>query len=191
MGSPKGLLTFKNNFWILEQLDRIALTEITEVYIGLGHEKGAYFKAIPWFEEACYQFVSYKDLTIKIILNPVPEKGSFSTLQTILPHTRNKDIVVNPIDVPLLNASEFNHIYLKENTVVIPNYMGKNGHPIKLKASFCEGLLHLDSHQESARLDLQIKNLDPSEISTLKVDDPLILKNLNTPEQWNSYSIQY
>lgn len=190
MGIPKGLLNYKSSYWILEQLNRLAKTNIKQVLIGLGHDHQQYFEAIPWFEAAEQNFVKYLNLDIKIVINPSPEKGSFSTLQFVLGHTPNMDAIINPIDVPLLNSLEFNQIYTTKNTVVIPNYVGKNGHPIKLKASFCEALVKLDIHQETARLDFQIKKLQPNKISIVNIADPSILNNLNNPENWESFLSQ-
>jgi len=190
MGIPKGLLKFKSSYWILEQLNRIAQTEISKVYIGLGHGHQEYFQAIPWFETAQENFVKYLHLDIKIVINTSPEKGSFSTLQSVLTNIPHVDVIMNPIDVPLLNSIAFNQIYSENNTVVIPNYEGKNGHPIKLSASFCETLVKLDNRQETARLDLQIKRLKQNKISTINILDPSILKNLNNQETWNLFLSQ-
>ena len=190
MGIPKGLLNYKSSYWILEQLNRLAKTNIKQVLIGLGHDHQQYFDAIPWFEAAEKNFVKYQQLDIKIVINPRPEKGSFSTLQSVLGHIPIMDAIINPIDVPLLNPIEFNQIYTTKNTVVIPNYKGKNGHPIKLKASFCEALVKLNIRQETSRLDFQIKKLKFNEISIVNISDPSILKNLNNPENWELFLSQ-
>jgi molybdopterin-guanine dinucleotide biosynthesis protein A len=42
MGTPKGLLEYQNSYWILEQIERIATTSISEVYIGLGYHSEEY-----------------------------------------------------------------------------------------------------------------------------------------------------
>ncbi len=187
MGIPKGLLRYKNTFWILEQLNSISKTDISEVYVGLGHDHQVYFEAIPWFETAQRKFVKYIHLNVKIIVNPTPENGSFSTLQSVLGSFTNTDVIINPIDVPLLNSNEFKQIHAADNAVTIPNYKGKNGHPIKLAAAFCESLLILDNKEDTARLDLQIKKLNPEKITKVKISDPSILKNLNNRENWNSF----
>ena len=177
---------------------------MTKVYVSMGFFPEEYFRstvdyianvqqhdgAIPWFEGAEQNFVKYLHLDIKIVINQSPERGSFSTLQSVLIHIPNMDVITNPIDVPVLNSIEFNQIYTAKNTVVIPNYKGENGHPIKLNASFCQALLKLENDQETARLDLQIKNLKPNNISIVNISDPLILKNLNNPENWNLFLSQ-
>ena len=187
MGKPKGLLKYGDSYWILEQLNRISQTKISKVYIGLGYDHQQYFKAISWFKEAELDFVKYRHLGVKISINSMPEKGPFSTLQSVLVQTGHMDVLVNPIDVPLLNSVELDAICAIENTVVIPNNNGKNGHPIKLNAALCASLSSLDPSDKMPRLDLQIKRLDPDKITTISIKDPSILMNLNDMETWTSY----
>ncbi len=188
MGVAKGLLKYKHTFWILEQLNRISKTSIKTVYIGLGFNSQHYFDAIPWLKDSLSNNVDYQELKIKTIVNPTPELGSFSTLQTVLKNINSAcDVLVNPVDVPLLNSDELNKIISEINNIVIPNFEGKNGHPIKIGAGFWQKLVSLNVSEENSRLDLQLKKATPEEISILKVKDASIIKNLNTKTTWISY----
>ncbi len=188
MTFDKGLLKFNNNFWILEQLNRISKANISRVYIGLGYNFENYFDEIPLFENAQNSFVEFKNLQIKTIVNNSPEKGSFSTLQTVLKNISKKnDIVICPIDTPILNPEELNKIIAEKNTVVIPNYKNKNGHPIKLSYSFSQKLCNLDVLDEFSRLDYQIKRQKSGEISIIKVFDSSVVLNLNSIEDWKEF----
>lgn len=188
MGVAKGLLKYKQTFWILEQLNRISTTSIKTVYIGLGYNSQHYFEAIPWFKTALTNDADFQGLKIKTIVNPTPELGSFSTLQTVLKNINSgSDVLESPIDVPLLNSDELNKIIDAKNSIVMPNFEGKNGHPIKMGAIFWQKLVSLDISEENSRLDLQIKKAKPKEISMIKVNDASIIKNLNTKKAWISY----
>ncbi|OGS70557.1 MAG: hypothetical protein A3F91_08720 [Flavobacteria bacterium RIFCSPLOWO2_12_FULL_35_11] len=188
MGVDKGLLKYKHTFWILEQLNRISKTSVKTVYIGLGYHSLHYFDAISWFKTALTNDEDYQGLKIKTIVNPTPELGSFSTLQTVLKNINSGcDVLVSPIDVPLLNTDELNKIIAAKNNIVMPNFEGKNGHPIKMGASFWRKLVSLNVSEENSRLDLQIKKVNPEEISIIKVKDASILKNLNTKTAWISF----
>lgn len=188
MGTDKGLLKFNNNYWILEQLNRISNLTIQEVYIGLGFHSQHYFEAIPWLKNAITNFVNYQNLNIKVIINNTPELGSFSTLQTVLKEVPEKStIILNHIDIPILNTAELNEIISTENDVVIPNYKGKNGHPIKLSEIVWSSLLDLDVTKADSRLDHQLKKINPIKISTIEVFDRAILYNLNSKKDWNSF----
>jgi CTP:molybdopterin cytidylyltransferase MocA len=188
MGVAKGLLKYKHTFWILEQLNRISKISIKTVYLGLGYNAQHYFDAILWLKDSLNNEIEYQGLKIKTIVNPTPEFGSFSTLQTVLKNINSAcDVLVSPIDVPLLNIDELNNIISAKNNIVMPNYEGKNGHPIKMAASFWQKLVSLDISEENSRLDSQIKKATPEEISIIKVNDASVVKNLNTKTVWVSF----
>jgi CTP:molybdopterin cytidylyltransferase MocA len=188
MGVDKGLLKYNHTFWILEQLNRISTSSIKTVYIGLGYNSQNYFDAIPWLKDALINFVNYRGLKIKTIVNTNPELGSFSTLQTVLKNINsNVDVVLAPIDVPLLNSEGLNKIISIKSEIVMPNFEGKNGHPIKMGLKFRKKLVSLNISDQNSRLDLQIKKLNSEEISIIKVKDASVVKNLNTKTAWISF----
>ncbi len=188
MGLAKGLLKYQYTFWILEQLNRISKSNISTVYIGLGYHYQHYFDAIPWFLNASKKFVEFQSLKVKVVINPIPEFGSFSTLQAVLNKTDTKsDIIINPVDVPILRSTAFNKIIATENEVVIPIFKAKKGHPIKITSAFCKRLAVINISDKNARLDFQIKELDPTKISIIEVDDNSVLKNINTKKDWISF----
>ena len=188
MGIAKGLLDYNDTYWLLEQLNRISKTQIKEVYIGLGFHYQDYFKAIPWLAEAETDYEPFNTMKVKVVINPHPERGSFSTLQAVLQTIEKKyDVLLCPIDIPIPNAKDLNAIIEIKNEVVLPNYDGKNGHPIKLSASFWKSLTQLDPKEANARLDFQIKKVNSAQITQVKVNDSAILKNLNTQKDWDDY----
>ncbi len=185
MGLPKGLLLYQETIWILEQLNRLSESKVSTVFIGLGFHSEKYFDAIPWLKYAQDDFMAYKNLKIKVILNSKPEKGSFSTLQSVLfqiPKTHS--VFIHPIDVPILKASELHKIMEVQNDIVQPNFKGKNGHPILVSPLFWEPLLELDAMDDNARLDFQIKKSNPKKRTSIVVNDSCIIQNLNTQNDW-------
>ena len=188
MGVDKGLLKYKQTFWILEQLQRISNSNISTVYIGLGYHYQYYFNAISWLENAQQTPFQFENLRVKVVMNQSPEKGSFSTLQNVLKNISDeKDIIINPIDIPILNSKELNEIISEQNSVVIPNFEGKNGHPIKLNFEFWKNLCGLDLDDKSSRLDYQIKKISPNKISKIEIFDRVITLNINTKKDWLNY----
>jgi CTP:molybdopterin cytidylyltransferase MocA len=188
MGVAKGLLPYQDTFWILEQLNRISTSTISEVYIGLGYNHELYFDMIPWFEKALLNFILYKNIKVKVVVNQNPELGTFSTLQTVLKQIpKDRAVLINPIDIPVLNSLELQTIINTQNQIVLPNYEGKNGHPIKLHSDFWKPLLLLDPMDENSRLDLEIKKINPSNIKIITVTDSSVVKNLNTQNDWKNY----
>lgn len=189
MGIAKGLLEYQNTYWILEQINRISTSTVTEVYIGLGHHSQEYLNKLPLLKQAQLDFALYKNVKVRVVINQNPELGPFSTIQTVLHQIpKNKSVLINPIDVPILNTAELQTIIETQNQVVLPNFEGKNGHPIKLQTAFWNPLLQLNPADENSRLDLEIKKLNVSKITQIEVTDSSILKNLNTPNDWIEFS---
>lgn len=188
MKTAKGLLVYQNTLWILEQLNRIAYTSISEVYIGLGFNYESYFAEIPWLNDAQYHFQNYNGIKVKVVINTTPELGSFATIQTVLNIIpKNKSVFLNPIDIPILNFKELKKLIDAQNKIVLPNFEGKNGHPIKLSPVFWNTLLLLNRSKSDTRLDLEIKKVHANYITKIEVKDPCILKNLNTKSDWLEY----
>ncbi len=185
MKEPKGLLKHNNTFWIVSQIETFIGTE---VFIGLGYDSELYFNAIPWLKEALKTGITYKEKKIRVVLNPSPELGFFSNLQSVLKHVdSNKQIVILPVDVPLFNKKEQEKLNTQQNLIVIPKYQEKKGHPIKTTPTFWKSLLNVNLSDPNARLDFQIKKKNPSEISFIKVSDGSCIQNLNTPKDWQVF----
>jgi len=185
MGKPKGLLKHNHSFWILSQIESFIGTE---VFIGLGHDYQSYHNAIPWLKEAILNPIKFNKKTIRTIINPTPELGLFSNLQSVLKHIdTNQEVLVLPIDVPLFNKQEQEMIHEAKNQIVIPRYNGEKGHPVKLSTTFWSSLLEINPANNNARLDSQIKNKKASEISLVETSDANCIKNLNTPKDWQIF----
>ena len=69
---------------------------------------------------------------------------------------------------------------------VVPEFEGKKGHPVYLSRTFCEALAALDPNSDNARLDMQLEGA--RSIVRLPVNDPNVVKNINTAEEWKVFS---
>lgn len=186
MNFPKGLLIHKNHLWMLSQIESFTGNEVV---IGLGFDYQLYFDAIPWLEKAVEKPQKHQRKKVRVVINKTPEFGLFSTLQSVLKALdTNQHVVILPIDVPMLKPSELKRIMDTENEIVIPTYNNKKGHPVKLASTFWKTLLELDVTDENSRLDTQIKKRNASKISLVEINDASILKNLNTPKDWQAFS---
>jgi CTP:molybdopterin cytidylyltransferase MocA len=186
MGQPKGLLFHNNNYWLETQLKSIASFGCIEVYIALGFHTAAYCDKLPWLNSALLSPITYLNLNIRAVQNPNPERGSFSSLQTVLSQIEEtKTILFCPIDVPIPKDETLQLLLEKQQAVVIPNYKGKNGHPIVMAASFWRPLLQLNPNK--SRLDFLIKACPSSVIGIVPVENTEVILNLNTPEDWETY----
>ncbi len=189
MGIPKGLLDYYGTPWILEQISRYKYINAPKVYIGLGYDYQKYLDKISWFKKALDSFYKYQGIDVKIVINPTPERGSFSTLQIVLKAVKryNTSVLIQPIDVPLLNRQNLIAITRETGKTIISRCCGKNGHPVKLLPSVWKTFLSIDSRSKGARLDLQIKQLDISSITYLDMNDNSVYQNINSKKEWNAY----
>ncbi len=185
MGKPKGLLDFFGNFWLEEQLRRLKLGGIKTVYIGLGYDVDEYFKAIPFLETCREKEFFINGLNIRVVVNNNPELGSFSTLKKVLKEVpKSNNVLIAPIDIPILNSVEINGLINQKGTVIKPQYQGKTGHPIVINNQIIAKILNLP---QDARLDYFINSLPKSMLKLYHCNDLQITININTPNNWELY----
>jgi len=194
MGSAKGLLCYQGRFWLLEQLRQFAEAGGRRVVIVLGFQSLQYIEAIPWLGKAVKKTVSYRGLDVLVCINPVPEKGPFSSLQFGARRLFSSDfpggVFVLPIDVPAPERMVWKALAaaLAPSTVVcLPRCQDRGGHPVLLSATFLDQILAESPDSADARLDRRIGKLDPESVERVEVDDVRISMNLNTPERWQTF----
>ncbi|MBI4765048.1 MAG: NTP transferase domain-containing protein [Deltaproteobacteria bacterium] len=81
MGSPKGLLDYQGQPWLIEQLRRFKAASGKRAVVVLGFHQEQYFAKIPWLEKAVNQPIAQLGLEMLVAVNPMPEQGQFSSLQ--------------------------------------------------------------------------------------------------------------
>lgn len=175
-GMPKGLIDVNGRPWLEHQLDALKHHGLKSVLLVLGHHAEAYR---PVLESRHARFV----------VNPAPDRGPFSSLQTglaALPH--GSAAWVLPLDVPCPSEEVWQLLQRKgaEAPVdaVIPTYQGRGGHPVLLSAGMVEKLLKLPADHPDSRLDHQLHQLPLDRICRAEVKDPRVLDNLNTTEDF-------
>ena len=192
MGVAKGLLKFQHTFWVLEQLERISKSACEEVILGLGHQFEHYFTAIPWLETAQNKPFLFLNLKLKVVVNPTPELGQFSTLLTCLEQVEHSDsILISPIDTPIDSWENLNKLIETKADVAELQFEGKHGHPIKISKAKCEELIEVDLNSPEARLDLQLKKTNPARCAEIETPNRDCTINFNTAHQWKEYLEYY
>lgn len=129
-------------------------------------------------------------LDICWLLNEEWEGGQFTSIQTGLAWMLDKSTVgaiVLPVDCVLdspdtvgsiLEAAIMNpHL-----DALVPEYEERGGHPVYISKGMAAALIAIDPARPDARLDNQIAMM--SEVMRLPVGDAGILRNVNTPEEW-------
>jgi molybdenum cofactor cytidylyltransferase len=126
-----------------------------------------------------------------LVRNPYPEQGQFSSLQTGLRDVLNRGreaAMVTPVDRPaprpetieLLNDSFLSKAY--GTWAVVPEHGGKHGHPILIGREMIEAFLKVPA-TSMAR---DIEHANQQHVLYVPVDDPAVVANINTPEQYAS-----
>ena len=125
-----------------------------------------------------------------LVLNPHPEHGQFSSLQVGLREVLNRGrdaamitLVDRPPVLPAtiqLLSDAFDEALLQGKWAVVPEYQGKHGHPIFAGRELIEAFLKATA-TSSAR---DVEHAHQDKIVYAPVEDPLIVANIDTPEQY-------
>ena len=130
-----------------------------------------------------------------LVINPDPERGQFSSLQTGLQEVlgRGRDAaMITLVDRPPVRAKTiqtlqdaFAKAVLDYKWAVIPENQGKHGHPILAARELIEAFLKAPD-TANAR---DVEHANQAHIEYLPIDDPLITANIDTPEQYEALSL--
>jgi CTP:molybdopterin cytidylyltransferase MocA len=213
MGTPKGLLNYNGDPWITEQLRRFKAASGSQAIIVLGFHQTPYFNQIPWMEQAVNQPVQHFGLEISVVLNPAPEFGQFSSLQSAIAflqahetdfderRTTNDErslvgpkipgAFILPIDVPCPGKEVFQKLAETVSPLIdaaIPHYQSRGGHPVLLSAHFLYRLAEVPPGSPQARLDFRIQALPPERSVFVPVHDKHIHLNMNSMAIFQNYA---
>ncbi len=130
-----------------------------------------------------------------LVVNPEPERGQFSSLQTGLQEvlSRGRDAAMITLvdrppvrEVTLQTLQEaFTRAVRRYKWAVVPEYQGKHGHPILAARELIEAFLKAPD-TANAR---DIEHANQAQIEYLPLDDPWIAANVDTPEQYEALSL--
>lgn len=174
MSRPKPLLELNGKTFLEVICNNIRFGGISDITVVLGR----YAKSI---------MLGWSSAGERVVINPQTEKGQISSLRTALKRLpADADaVLVTLVDQPLVNLSTYRELVNSwkhnEDSIVIPRFGGKRGHPVVLPRCvwpLCfEGSadigLHWVIHHES------VKVID------LEVNDKNILKDIDTPEDYS------
>lgn len=125
-----------------------------------------------------------------LVVNPEPERGQFSSLQTglheVLNRGRDAALItlvdrppVSPATIEILNEA-FERALLEWKWAAVPEYQGKHGHPILAAREMIEVFLKAPP-TSSAR---EVMHAHQDKIAYVALDDPHVVANIDTPEQY-------
>lgn len=173
MGSPKALLPFEQSTFIDTILERLTAANCQPLITVLGAEG----------ELICRSTMVD---TYHCVSNPAPQEGMLSSLKIAIRELPPDctGFIMALVDHP--NVAPDTYRQLSEmarrhpDAIVIPRFLGRNGHPVYFGRPFFKQLLDTDN-QYGAQI---VVRRSQSMVRFLEVDDAGILQDINTPQAY-------
>jgi molybdenum cofactor cytidylyltransferase len=124
-----------------------------------------------------------------LVTNPDPDQGQFSSLQVGLREVMNRGrdaAIITLVDRPPAAIATVDHLRRAFEAApsniwaVVPEFSGKHGHPYVIGREMIEHFLQAPA-TGNAR---DIEHRYPERIEYVSVDDPFVVTNINTPEDY-------
>jgi len=156
-----------------------SLAEHCELVIVVAGKNEANLQPVTWAQGAF------------LISNPSPERGQFSSLQTGLREALNRgrdNAMITLVDRPPAQQATLVELIERfiqrahETWAVVPEFGGKHGHPILAGRDMIEKFLRAPT-ASSAR---DVEHAHREHILYVPVNDPLVIRNIDTPEDYAS-----
>jgi molybdenum cofactor cytidylyltransferase len=176
MGRPKALLTVGPETFLQRAVRTLQEAGCSRVYVVAG-------------PDAAWADAAVDGLDVELVVNPVPDSEQIDSLRLVLQRLPGDvtAVVVLPVDLPLVAADtvrlliESHHV--EPASLLLPFHGDVAGHPVVLgRALFAEIL--------ETVLDEGIRSLIMSharEVREVKVFDPGILIDIDTPDEYRRY----
>ena len=177
MGFPKGLIRWNDRTLLESHIDSFFSNGGRQVHLVLGDNRDIYARELAHL---------FRHPDIHVVVNDRIALGPFFSLQLGLRDCPEHEArFILPVDVPTPGRSTW--ALLAQNSLprylaVIPVHGNRGGHPVVLSAVYSKFLLALDPAGAEARLDVQIRSLQPHEVKRVEVGDESILANFNSSE---------
>ena len=175
MGSPKALLKIGDETFAECVARKAKEAGIQSIYLVTGRDQEEIKKHLP----SDFYFVKNEDYI----------RGQISSLQKGIQQVPDETaaVLVWPVDQPLIQEETIRHLietYQRtQRALTIPMYQLKKGHPVIYSKRAMKSALKLTSQQTGK--DLQ--SLYVTETHLVEVDDPAILIDIDTPEDYSRY----
>ncbi len=175
MGSPKPLLSLRGTTF-LRGIVNLHRALGLAVYVVLGEHR-----------ERIQAEVDLSDTTV--LINPTPELGQLSSLQLATRHLgASAGLLVHPVDHPVVSLSTLQMLLRNAlafpGRLVFPVHQGRKGHPLVFPQALFPEILSAPLDQ-GARA---VVRRHPELLLPVDVEDPGVLLNIDTPEEYRRLS---
>ncbi len=181
-GAPKVLQSFRSVPFVTRLANQLQKQQVAPMVLVLGHQAQAILTQIP--QRHRFTIVENKEYPL----------GQFRSLQvgiSQLPATVT-GVVMCLVDQPHVSEATF-HTLLQtaerhSNSIVIPRFDGKKGHPVFIPAKIFKKILEADARQTHLR---DIFRAHSKQVVTVEVDDPAVLEDIDTPQKLAELEVKY
>ncbi len=181
MGRPKQLLEWRGKTLLQHSLESLINSAADETILVLGHEADRIREALP-------------ALPTKIVINPDYRQGMASSLrQGLLAMDRSSEaFLVLLADQPAIGPEIVNTIIRAfrqadpARGIVRPMYRGRPGHPVLIGARYLQEALQLQGDVGARRILMN----HPADILEIAVEQDVVLRDIDTPEEYQKYKKQ-
>ncbi|MBK7128546.1 MAG: nucleotidyltransferase family protein [Crocinitomicaceae bacterium] len=120
-------------------------------------------------------------LSSQVIPNHNPELGRLHSIKLGLQHLNDDYVFIQNTDSPFLQVSTIEYLmeHAKAGSVCIPVFNSHRGHPVLMEANWLRNAIQAAPENSTLR-DL----ISTVELIEVHVNDPAILDNINSPEQY-------
>ena len=176
MGSPKALLDFRGYPFVVRILEALEALEVKTRVVVLGPDSPRIQPALAGHD-------------CMIVENPEPETGPIASLRgalRALQPLQPTAVLVWPVDLPHVRVATVERILeahsRTKGSILVPTLAERRGHPVIWGAALFDELLESpDAAREGARA---VLHRHEAEVVNVPVDDPAIVDQVNTPDDY-------
>src|SRR5262245_11375230 len=176
MGRPKALLEFRGKTFLDHILAAISQSPIGHIAVVTGHHREAIEKAaaLPG-----------------AVFNANYAQGMITSVQTgirALPKTVS-GAALFLVDHPLIRPATIRQLvdHLEPGSIALPVHAGRRGHPVLFAVELFDEILSLTVNEG---LNVVVRR-DARRIIEVRVDDPGVLRDVDTPEEFEALLAEY
>jgi molybdenum cofactor cytidylyltransferase len=177
MGSPKALLRYQGQTFIERICSAFLAAGVDELIVVLGARAEELRRALPVHPD------------LRTVVNSRYFQGQLSSLMVGIGALSpdSEAVVANLVDHPLVSAATIKALIDSFRAAPLPilvaSYQGRRGHPV-LFSSHIYGEILAAPLDQGAKV---VVRKDPSRVRELPLDDPGILADIDTPEDYQRY----
>jgi molybdenum cofactor cytidylyltransferase len=172
MGRPKALLEIRGRTFLENILEAIRQSDVQDTVVVVGHHRHEIETALR---------------IDNVVFNPDYEQGMITSIQTgicALPGSTDGALLFL-VDHPVVNTTTINTLIAKfePDRVVLPTFENRRGHPVLFARKILDEILDLPASSGANA----VVRKDPTRIVEVRVNDPGVLIDIDTPDQYAEY----